>query len=88
MSNWAQAINLYKQELLKERSRLQNELRLLRQQLNKTRASKGLILTVLNTEIRALAAKIKDHTENIEAHNNLISQTEDGTLDDPNFDSE
>lgn len=47
-------------------------------------ATKTVVVTLLNANIRTSAAQIQEHIAQIEAHNTLISETEDGTLNDQN----
>lgn len=83
MKNWTRAVELYKTELVKEKSKQEKELKRLRKRLNKLNISKGIILALLHDEIRKTKAQIEETTQILEAHETLINETEDGTLDNP-----
>lgn len=81
MSTWSEAIELYKTELIKTKTKHEKQLEQSKKRLHKLKITKSIILMMLNKEIRSLKSKIEDQTENIKTHDTLIQETEDGTLD-------
>lgn len=83
MTEWSHAIELYQEELKKKRKSLRDELKSLYQSMGKTKSARKVILRNLNSSISELKLRIEDVKKDIEAHNTLIKQTEDGTLSNP-----
>lgn len=86
MSTLQEAIVLYKEALIKNKTKLQNELEILKKRLKTSRTTKNLIIKIINENIRNLEQKIEEHIDRIESHTELIIETEDGTLEDTESD--
>lgn len=86
MSTLQEAIVLYKEALIKNKTKLQNELEILKKRLKTSQTTKNLIIKIINENIRNLEQKIEEHIDRIESHTELIIETEDGTLEDTESD--
>lgn len=81
MSTIEEALRLYKVELIKEQAKNKDRLEHLRKCLRNLYISKGVILQSLNKEIRGIKSRVQSTLKSIEAHDTLIRETEDGTLE-------
>lgn len=83
MEEWKKAIRLYKIELLKEKTKQEKLLERLQIRLAKLQTAKEIVLQLLNMDLSKINSDIIECKEIIEAHESLIEQTEDGSLDHP-----
>lgn len=77
---WTSAIRLYKKELIRAQRKNHSQLKRLQNHLKTLNFVKNVIRSTINKEIRETEAKIKDKQEDVEAHDTLIIQAEDGSL--------
>lgn len=86
MSTLTEATRLYKIELLRQQKKNKRELEQLQKRITGLYISKSVILQTLNKEIRTMKSIIRNKRETIETHDTLIRETEDGTLDNMDYD--
>lgn len=83
MDEWSRTIVLYREELLKEQKTQMKEKRRLHQRIHGIKITKSILIKHLNEELAKLKSELNECVQKIQTHKTLISETLDGTLDQP-----
>lgn len=83
MEEWTRAINLYREELIKEKRKQGKEKKGLHQRIHGIKIAKSILLQHINAELDKLKSELHECVQKIETHKTLIAETLDGSLDQP-----